>query len=126
MKKILHFHSTKPSKYQNIEHTVKLTDLIPASSRNPRHDSDDIDVLEELKKIVKKVPKQKKKLIIPVKTNQNEVIQYTYDSTDDEYEEIEMIQEDANDFDDKEADINSNEEEEVGYVSQEEINIVKK
>ena len=120
VKKVFYFHSTKPGKYQNVEHTVKLTDLIPASSGKARHDSDDIDVLEELRKVVKKVPKQKKKLIIPVKTNQIEAIQYTYNSTEDECEEIEMIQEDPNDFEDEEADIsNDGEEVEIGHVSQE-------
>ena len=60
IKKILHFHSAKPGRYLNIEHTVKVTDLLPLTSCPDNFE--DIDVLQEVKKIILSKPKLKKNL----------------------------------------------------------------
>ena len=58
IKKILHFHSAKPGRYLNIEHTVKVTDLLPLTSCPDN--SEDINVLQEVIKIISSKPKLKK------------------------------------------------------------------
>ena len=57
VKKILHFHSDKVGKYQNVEHAVKPTDLIPVilHSKNSG-DLKGLDVIEEVKQIMKAKP----------------------------------------------------------------------
>ena len=55
IKKILHFHSNKLGRYLNIEHTVKVTDLLPLTSYPD--DSTEIDVLREVKNIITYNPK---------------------------------------------------------------------
>ena len=85
-KKILHFHSEKTGKYQNIEHAVKFTDLIPVPFNSKSSGAlEGIDVFDEVKKIIKAKPKASKKNNPPQKNHFE--ITYTYDTSDDESEE---------------------------------------
>jgi len=52
VKKILHFHSKRRGRYLNIEHDVKISDLIIASPNLGKID-DHLEILEEVKTILK-------------------------------------------------------------------------
>ena len=82
IKKILNFHSDKPGKYPNIEHTVKLTDLIPVTFKS-NGDLNDMDVLQKVKNYEIKLYTFKQNSFI----KKTQKITYMYDTSDDESEE---------------------------------------
>ena len=83
IKKILHFHSDKPGKFLNIEHTVQQSELISVTSK-PKKVHKDINTWQEIKKIMNPRTKRKTKSL-SLKEIQN--ITYTYDTSEDESEE---------------------------------------
>lgn len=83
IKKILYFHSDKPGKFLNIEHTVKASDLIPITSK-PKEVHNDINTWQEIWKIMNPCSKRKTKSL-----SLKEILKltYTYDTSEDESEE---------------------------------------
>ena len=82
VKKILHFHSKKKGRYLNIEHDVKISDLIIASPNLEKMD-DHLEILTEVKNILKPKPKKKK-----ARFNIVNPVTYSYDSSDDSDENV--------------------------------------
>ena len=83
VKKILHFHSDRTGKYQNIEHSVKFTDLIPATSNPNRETLHSMEVLDEVKRIIKTKGHSNEKKTSPLKAVMKTIL-YSYDSSDDQ------------------------------------------